>query len=396
LNKFILSTGVQDFISKYLDADIMSVLLKKSFFDEISNKELVEQIEAKKKCRKKLPSWFETPKIYYPKKLNIEQTSSEITAYYKSEIVSGKSLADLTGGFGIDSYFFSKKIDSVLYNEIDQNLSEIATHNFKILGAKNIIISTQDAISFLEGANQHFDWIYVDPSRRNDKKGKVFMLEDCLPDVTSSLQLLFNQTDHVLLKTAPLLDISMGVRTLQFINEVHIVAVNNEVKELLWVLKKGFKGSVWVKTVNFTKTRREIFDFKLSDEKTSVSAFEYPQKYLYEPNAAILKSGGFKTIAYRLGINKLGEHTHLYTSQQLIDFPGRRFKINKVVAFTKNSFKNLQINKANIATRNFPNSVASIRKKFKLKDGGAIFLFFFKNRAGKNQILVCSKVSISA
>lgn len=392
MNKNILHTGVQDFILKNLTADIMSVLLKKPIFDEISNKELTEQITAKKKCVKKLPTWFDTPKIYYPKKLNIEQTSSEITAYYKSQIVSGKSLVDLTGGFGIDSYFFSKKIDAVIYNEIDQNLAEIAAHNFKTLGAKNIIISTSNAIDFLEHSNQHFDWIYIDPSRRNDKKGKVFMLEDCLPDVTSNLNLLFDRTDDVLLKTAPLLDISMGMRALQFIKEVHIVAVKNEVKELLWVLNKGFKGGVLVKTINFTKTAQETFNFKILDEKPAISTFEYPQKYLYEPNAAILKSGGFKIIGHNLGLSKLAEHTHLYTSKQLIDFPGRCFKIDKMIPYTKNSLKELKIDRANITTRNFPSSVAVIRKKFKIKDGGNIYLFFFKNRSKKHLILVCSKV----
>ncbi len=392
MNKNILTTGAQDFISKNLNTDIMSVLLKKSTFDEISSKELVVQIEAKKKCIKKLPTWFKTPKIYYAKKLNIEQTSSEVTAQYKSQIISGKSLVDLTGGFGIDSYFFSKKIDTVTYNELDQNLAEIATHNFEILGVKNIHISTLDAITFLAHADQHFDWVYVDPSRRNEIKGKVFLLEDCLPDVTEHLELLFDKTDQVLLKTAPLLDISMGIRALQHVAEVHVVAVNNDVKELLWVLKKGYIGAIAVKTINFTNTGEEIFDFKLSSEKAIISKFAHPQNYLYEPNSAILKSGGFKIIGDQLQLHKLGEHTHLFTSRQLFEFPGRRFRIEKVLDYTKAGLKELQLEKANITTRNFPISVADIRKKFKIKDGGEFFLFFFKNYTYKYQILICYKV----
>lgn len=392
MNKNILTTGAQDFISQNLNSDIMSVLLKKSSFDEISSKELVAQIEAKKKCNKKLPTWFKTPKIYYANKLNIEQTSSEITAHYKSQIISGKSLLDLTGGFGIDSYFFSKKIDTVTYNELDQNLAEIVTHNFKILGIKNINISTLDGITLLKNTNQHYDWIYADPSRRNEKKGKVFLLEDCLPNITDHLHLLFDKSDNVLLKTAPLLDISMGIRALQRVAEVHIIAVNNDVKELLWVLRKGFNNDIAVKTINFHKTDKEIFDFKLSEEKATLSKFEYPQSYLYEPNAAILKSGGFKIIGEKLHLHKLGEHTHLFTSRQLIDFPGRRFRIEKVFDYTKAGLKQLQLKKANITTRNFPISVADIRKKFKIKDGGDFFLFFFKNYTHKYQILVCSKV----
>lgn len=392
MNKNILNTGEQQFITNNLSTDIVSVLLKKPLFDKVSNKELAEQIEAKKKCKKKLPTWFNTSRIYYPKKINIEQTSSETTALYKSQIVSGKSLADLTGGLGIDSYFFSLKIDTVYYNEIDSNLSEIAAHNFKILDAKNISISTNDALDILKKSSQHFDWIFIDPSRRNDKKRKVFLLEDCLPDVTSNLNLLFDRTNQVLLKTSPLLDISMGIRTLQCVKEIHIIAVENEVKELLWVLKKGFSKGVLVKTVNFTKSDQENFDFELSDEKPIISTYEYPQKYLYEPNAAILKSGGFKIIGNRLGIKKLGEHTHLYTSNQLIDFPGRCFLIAKVIPYSKNCLKETRINKANITTRNFPKSVAEIRQKFKIKEGGDIYLFFVKNSYEKLQILVCSKI----
>lgn len=392
MNKNILNTGAQDFISKNINSDIMSVLLKKSTFDEISSKELAEQIESKKKCLKKLPTWFKTPKVYYPNKLNIEQTSSEITAQYKARIVNGKSLVDLTGGFGIDSYYFSKKIDKIIYNELDQNLSEITAHNLDILGAKNIKVSSKDAIIFLKQSNEQFDWIYIDPSRRNKKKQKVFLLEDCLPNVTAHLELIFDKTDNVLLKTAPLLDISIGIKALLHVAEVHIVAVNNEVKELLWVLKKGFKDGIMAKTINFTKTVEETFNFKLSEEKAHVSKFEHPQTYLYEPNSAILKSGGFKIIAHQLDLRKLGTNTHLYTSKQLISFPGRRFRIEKVIDYTKANFKKLQLKKANITTRNFPHSVADIRKDFKINDGGAVYVFFTKNYVEKYQILVCSKV----
>jgi len=391
LNKDILNTGAQEFISKNINTDMMTVLLKKSTFDKISSKELAEQIEAKKKCLKKLPTWFNTPKIYYPKKLHIEQTSSEITAFYKAQIIDGKSLLDLTGGFGIDSYFFSKKIDAIHYNEIDQNLAEIATYNFEVLGVKNISISKKDAIPFLEESLEHFDWIYVDPSRRNKTKGKVFMLEDCLPDIASNLSLLFERTNHILIKTAPLLDISMGIKALNFIKEVQVVAVDNEVKELLWVLKKGFNGDILTKTINFTKSSSEVFEFYRLDEKSAVSVFGHPQKYLYEPNTAILKSGGFKIIGQKLNLSKLGQHSHLYTSKELIKFPGRRFVINKVITYSSKSLKELQIGKANITTRNFSITVAEIRKKFKIKDGGNVFLFFFKNHLNEYQIIVCSK-----
>ncbi len=392
MNKNILNTGVQQFITEKLDADIMSVLLKKPPFSEVTAQELAQQIESKKKCQKKLPTWFNTPNIYYPKKIHIEQTSSEITAQYKAEIVTGKSLIDLTGGLGIDSYFFAKKIATILHCETNTNLAEIAAHNFKILNVKNIQNHSLDAIDFLQQTTQNFDWIYIDPSRRNDTKGKVFLLSDCTPDITEHLTLFFEKSDNILIKTAPLLDISAGLAELKNVKEIHIVAVHNEVKELLWVLKKGYKNEVVIKTINHGKAANQTFNFNLSEEKRALSTFQEPQTYLYEPNAAILKSGGFRTIGQQHALHKLHEHTHLYTSEKLIAFPGRRFKIDKTVPYNKKSLKELQVRNANISTRNFPESVASIRKKFKIKDGGDIFLFFVKNCFNKHQILVCSKV----
>jgi len=181
LNKNILNTGIQEFIIKNTSTDTMSILLKKPFFKDIANRELVEQIEARKKCKKKLPTWFNTTNTYYPNKLNIEQTSSETTAQYKAKLVSGKTLIDLTAGLGVDSYFFSKKIGQVFHCEIDENLSEIATHNFNVLGVKNINTIPKDGISFLKSKKQHFDWVFIDPSRRDKIRGKVFKLADCLP-----------------------------------------------------------------------------------------------------------------------------------------------------------------------------------------------------------------------
>jgi len=217
---------------------MMSVLLKKPLFEHITNRELVEQIEAKKKSAKKLPTWFNANNIYYPKKINIEQTSSEITARYKSEYIAGKSLLDITGGFGIDSYFFSKKIDTTLHCEIDKKLSEIVRHNYQILGVKNINTICADGIVYLKENNQLYDWIYVDPSRRSNIKGKVFQLSDCLPNIGRHLNLLFKRSKKILIKTSPLLDISKGISELKNVAALHIVAVNNEVKELLWFDRK--------------------------------------------------------------------------------------------------------------------------------------------------------------
>lgn len=387
----MLKTGPQLFIEKNIDADIMSVLLTKPQFEGISQKELAEQLEAKKKSREKLPTWFNTPNIYYPNKLHIEQTSSEVTAKYKAQIVSGKSLVDLTGGAGVDSYFFSKKMEAVVHCEIDPKLSEIAAHNFKILGRKNIECIAGDGAAFLNSTTRKFDWIYADPSRRNDKKGKVFLLKDCLPNLPENLDLVFERTQNVLLKTSPLLDIKQGIKELDFVKEVHIVAVNNEVKELLFVLKKGFHGDVGIKTINSNNGDEDTFSFMLQEEENRTAAFGEPATYLYEPNAAILKSGGFKSVGTAYQLDKLHPHSHLYTSSKLVDFPGRRFEIVQTLPYSKNSIKKAGIQKANITTRNFPLSVAELRNKHKIKDGGETYLFFTKDISDNLIFVVCKK-----
>jgi len=392
LNKLILNTGPQEFILKNISTDIVSVLLAKPIFEGILQKELAEQIEAKKKCKNKLPTWFRTANIYYPNKLNIEQTSSETTAAYKARLIDGKSLVDLTGGLGVDTYFFSKKITAVFHCEINKDLSEIAHHNFKVLGQKNIECLAKDGIEFLKNSSYNFDWIYVDPSRRNDAKGKVFLLEDCLPNLPEHLPLLFQKTQNILVKTSPLLDIKLGVEELNFVKEVHVVAVQNEVKELLFVLEKEYHGSIKIRTINATPVQEETFDFKLEQEQDSQADFGKPSSYLYEPNAAILKSGGFKSVGKSYNLAKLHPHSHLYSSDKIIDFPGRRFKIIKALPYSKKSVKSMDVAKANITTRNFPISVAEIRKKHKIKDGGNRYLFFTKSIDDSLLVLNCEKI----
>lgn len=370
----------------------MSVLLKKPIFEGISNHELAQQLEARKKCEKKLPFWFGTPRIYYPNKLNIEQTSSEITARYKSEIVSGKSLLDATGGFGVDSYYFSQKIAQVFHCEIDENLSEIAGHNFEVLGAENIKTVPTDGMEFLKDAETRFDWIYLDPSRRNDSKGKVFHLSDCTPNVLDDLELLFTKSNNILIKTSPLLDFSMGIAELKNVQEIHVIAVNNEVKELLWVLRKGYAAEIAVKTINLSKTGKQTFEFMVHEEKNASPTYSLPLSYIYVPNAAVLKSGAFQMVANRYRLNKLHVNTHLYTSDSLIDFPGKRFKLDDAVPYSKGNMKRLGIDKANIGIRNFSESVAEIRKKFKITDGGDRYLFFVTDSNDVRTVLCCTKI----
>lgn len=393
MNKNILNTGVQHFINENLSTDIVSVLLKKVTFDGVSTKELVQQIAAKKKSALKLPTWFMTPRIYYPDKLNVEQTSSETTAQYKAILVNGKSMLDLTGGYGVDDYFFSKKMEEVVHCEIDKNLSEIAAYNYGILGVENIRCIPKDGLEYLKESTQKFDWIYIDPSRRNDVKGKVFMLSDCLPDVPNNLSFIFEKASHILIKTSPLLDFTIGKNELRSVKEIHVVAVKNEVKELLWIMEKDYHGEIRIKTINFNPDGHEEFEFDWVDEKRNIAQLGPPQTYLYEPNAAILKSGAFKTVGNSYGLKKLHEHSHLYSSERLVAFPGRTFKIEKILPYNKKAIQQLGIQKANVTTRNFPETVERIRKKHKLKDGGDIYLFFTTTHNGNLNVLLCSKIN---
>ena len=390
MNERILHKDVQDFIDQNLKSNLTQLILKGSPFDRVTIQEIATQITAKGKSEKKLPSWFQTQNIYYPPKLNLEQTSSELTANYKASLVSGSHLIDLTGGFGVDSFAFSKSFQKVTHCELNSELSEIASHNFIQLDADHIDPKIGDGLQYLSDSNEKFDCIYVDPSRRNDAKGKVFLLEDCEPNVPENLDALFEKSNTILIKTSPILDITSAINELHSVKEIHIVAVSGEVKELLFLLESKYLGKISIKTINFQKKDQQEFEFIFQSEANST--YSLPKHYLYEPNAAILKSGGFHHISQKLAIDKLHAHSHLYTSEDLIDFPGRSFKITQVTNYDKKKIKKfLSEKKANITTRNFPKTVQQIRKELKIKDGGNDYLFFTTNREDQLVCVFCRK-----
>jgi hypothetical protein len=388
----ILNSEIQEFIKKNIGTSISKLALQKNPFPKVEWISILNQIEAKTKSKDKLPTWFSTNNIIYPAKISIEQTSSEKTALYKSTIVSGDSLIDLTGGFGVDDYYFTKKIKAVAHCEINPDLSDLVKHNFEQLDTKNITCYSGDSLATLTSLNKKWDWIYIDPSRRNDAKGKVFMLKDCLPNVPENIGFYFKNSDSILIKTAPLLDISAGLLELKNVKNIHIIALENEVKELLWELHKEYEGPIIIKTVNLVKDKAETFEFVLNEE-SELPHFSLPQKYLYEPNSAIMKSGGFNEVSTFFKINKLHKFSHLYTSKELIDFSGRIFEIVNTIPYNKTEIKtHLENKQANITTRNFPDTVESIRKKWKIKDGGNIFCFFTTDENNHKIVLICTKI----
>lgn len=393
MNTSILDKNIQEFITQNSGAAISKLALQKNPFPEVDWILILNQIEAKSKAKDKLPTWFSTENIIYPSKISVEQTSSEKTASYKASLISGESLIDLTGGFGVDDYYFSKKFKVVAHCEINEDLSAIVKHNFQQLNIENCTFYADDSTNVLNNSNQKWDWIYIDPSRRNDAKGKVFMLKDCLPNVPELLAFYFEKTDSILIKTAPLLDLSAALSELKFVKNIHIIALENEVKELLFEIHNHYSGEITIKTANIVKDNIETFEFILDDNAVFPS-YHLPQKYVYEPNSAIMKSGGFDEVSAIFDINKLHKHSHLYTSDALIDFPGRTFEIEKVIPYSKNEMKlelsNLQ---ANITTRNFPDTVENIRKKWKIKNGGNLYCFFTTDKNDNKIVLICRKIT---
>lgn len=386
-----LNKEVQDFITKHLFVDIQQLALQKNPFSELDYKIVLNQIVSKGKAKEKLPTWFATPGIIYPEKISIEQTSSEKTAQYKATIVSGKSLIDLSGGFGIDDYYFSKQVEKVVHCEINPELSAVTKHNFDKLSIENIEFYSGDSFNYLENSEESFDWIYVDPSRRNALKGKVFLLADCLPNVPKLLDFYFEKANRILIKTAPILDITSAINELKFVKSIHIVSVENEVKELLFELEKNYEAKIAIKTIDFG-TKITQFDAFLSEETPNLS-YSLPRQYLYEANSALMKSGNFDLISSRLNVAKLHANSHLYTSDLLIDFPGRIFEITTHFPYNKENLKKyFYQQKSNIKTRNFRETVEQIRKKWSIKDGGNLYSFFTTDINNQKIVVLCNKI----
>ena len=395
MNYRLFDKDVVEFIHSNLNEDISRLILKGSPFSDVTIQELAQQLIGFQKAQNKLPSWFSNSEIYFPPKLNLEQTSSEATAAYKASLFTGSKAIDLTGGFGIDDYYLSKNFKQVTHCEINEELATIAAHNYNSLGAGNISVVTSDSLKYLEKTDAFYDLIYADPSRRSTSKGKVFMLKDCEPNIPDNLELLFKKTDTVVLKTSPLLDITAGLKELNYVAEIHVVAVKNEVKELLWVLKKdSAQQSIKLVAVNLDSDYATPVTLNIEAQNESFSAYAEPSMYLYEPNAALLKLGIFNWISAHYHLEKLAPNSHLYTSDKKIEFPGRVFKINATVPYSKKEISKLLKNKkAHITTRNFKESAPALRSKFKVLDGGDTYLFFTTLENNKSVMLSCSKLT---
>jgi hypothetical protein len=276
--------------------------------------------------------------------------------------------------------------------ERNAELEQIAAHNFSVCRA-GVDSYCDDGIEFLTKSKRRFDCIYIDPARRDGNKNKVIRLGDCEPDVPSALPVLWQYADKILVKASPMLDITQAVKELGCVNRVHVVAVKNECKELLFECTKD-ATSYSITCANLDAERHSVFSFTPEEESQTVVAFaDTLSAYLYEPNAAIMKAGAFRLTGKRFGLNKLHPDTHLYTSDMLVsDFPGRVFRIVSSGAMNKQTIReNLPEKKANIAVRNFPSKPEEIKKKFGLSDGGTVYLFAATMCGGRKQAIFCQK-----
>lgn len=389
------SPEVIQFIEDHLTTPIPELVLKGSPFPSIPINLLVNQVVGKNKARKKLPTWHKNPKIIYPPKLNLEQTSSEITARHKSKFIEGDTLIDLTGGFGVDDYFFSKQVNSLTYCEYNSDLFEISKYNFNVLSVKNIKCLNQDSIELLKESTHKYDWIYVDPSRRN-KNQKVFLIKDSLPNLLEHQKLLENKSQQMMIKTSPMYDIEAGYKELSGVKELHVVSIKNEVKELLWIIDWRTTSSRSIKLYNYDsqkKYSKNILqdDGLISSDKVGLSPC---LKYIYEFNSSIMKSGLYDRLAIRYGLLKLEQNTNLFTCETLIkSFPGKIYKMNTIETINfkklKREYKGRFIN---IISKNIKLTPSNLEKKIGFKTGtDTDYLIFVKTIEG-NKVIKATKL----
>lgn len=419
------------FIDEHLQEDVRQLALQKNKYKDIDFDFALRQIQGRQKTRDKLPLLASIPRFVFPPSLALEQCSSEITAKYKRIIINDilcrdtacrvsiendpdkssrdtacrvstgnhRIMADLTGGFGIDTLFLSNLFETCHYVEPQRQLCDILSHNLKLLQFEHVQIHQTTMEDFIQDM-EPVDFLYLDPSRRNAQGSRVVSLEDCTPNIVQYKDILLQKARKVMLKLSPMLDIKRALAQLPETKEIYVLALNGECKELLLLLDVGVQKPLQYHAVNIwlegNSMKELCFDFTDEEEQNAIPKFDSQVgQYLYEPNAAILKAGAFKSLATHFGLNKLHPHTHLYTSDSLIkEFPGRIFRVQNIYSYkdAKTALKTIQ--KANVAVRNFPQTADELKKSLKLADGGAVYVFGTTLDNGQKVIISCFKEKV--
>ena len=394
----MLNEATRNFIHQHLEDDVRKLALQGGRNPEVDLPLALEQIAGRQKARTKIPSWAAIDGMLYPPHLSMEQCSSEPTARYKAEIAGkGNLFVDLTTGFGVDAAFISKGFSKAICIECQEQLCSIISANFEQLGLKHIQVICGDATEYLN-TMPHVDLLMIDPARRDEHGARTFGIADCTPNVLEMMNELTEKADRIIIKLSPMLDWRKALSDIgNGVTSVHIVSVDNECKELLIEINKEQEKEVKVVCVNLLHDdAREVFEFERS--MVQVASQVYPQnpQYLYEPNASIMKAGCFDLVAERFSLSQLDSNSHLFVSEtEVQDFPGRRFVIERVTTMNKRDLKEALsgVSRANIAVRNFPMTVAELRKRLRVQDGGDVFIFATTVANQGHRLFICRKKS---
>jgi hypothetical protein len=398
-----MNEATLEYVRQHADDDVRQLALRGSKDEAVNMTAALQQIAGLQTARRKLPSWAAVEGVLFPPHLAMEQCSSEQTALYKSENVTryartmfpqdkNEVLVDLTGGFGVDFSFMARSFKRAVYVERQEELCQLARHNFQVLGLKAEVICA-DGVDFLHQL-KHASVIFLDPARRDKHGSRTYGIADCTPDVLQLRDELLQKADLVVLKLSPMLDWRKTVNDLgaQWVKEVHIVAVGGECKELLIFLSK--EGHQHLRVICVNDDER----FEVEEETEAVAALPLPTgeyySFLYEPNASIMKAGCFSQLARHYGVSPLAHNSHLFVSNKPVDnFPGRQFRVQAVSTMNKRELKEKlgSLQQANITVRNFPLSVAELRKRLKLSEGGCHYIFATTLANGNHVLIVCQR-----
>lgn len=383
----------KEFIRNHRGEDADALALKMKNMPGFDKASVLRQLAGYRAALKKMPYILSYEDIVFPVSLSMEQCSSEKTAEYKAGVISGcfhsvAVMADLTGGFGVDFYFLSRKFGFAFFVEKNQELCAIAGHNFSVLNMKNVSIENCDGTDFLEHSKEKFDFLYLDPARRDKNGKKVVSISDCEPDLLKLLPLIGRKADAVMVKFSPMLDISKAISQIGeviagynislSVSQIHVVSVGGECKELIIYIDRGNTSHINCFCVDLRNGGRDYTDKFEYDCKSVCSYSESILSFLYEPNASLMKASGFGYLCEKYSCKKVGINSHLFTSDDFIrNFPGRSFSVENVLPYKSKLVKKVypELKKANITVRNFPDNVNMIRKRLKFSEGGDIYIF---------------------
>lgn len=406
-----MNEATRQFVRQHQDDDIRQLALRGTKDPEVDLAFALQQIDGHRRATEKLPSWAAIEGIVWPPHLSMEQCSSEQTARYKAEVAGcGESFVDLTAGLGVDAAFIAQGFKRAVCVELQPELCAISSENFQLLGLTQVEVVNGNGIDYLHTMSPA-DLIFIDPARRDEHGGRTYGIADCTPNVLEIIDELLEKAQRLMIKLSPMLDWRKAVEDIgkEHVSAVHIVSVNNECKELLVEVKgrKGEEVKEWkseevkamkVVCVNLLPDgSEERFEF---DAQKLSAPFHFsissPFHFLYEPNASVMKAGCFDLLAERYRVMPLHQNSHLFVSEEMVpDFPGRGFVVERTTSMNKRELKEslAGVTQANIAVRNFPLSVAELRKRLRLQDGGDTYIFATTVENMGHQLFICRKIS---